>query len=154
MEKELEQFKRHCILKRRIQRILLFVQVSLTLFGFLYLRGTQDVGYADMGVHGMIALIPLTVYLARFFVSTEALQSEAALRKAYIAEHDERTITIRQRAGIPVVHYLALAWGLLGALISFIDHRTAFLCGSMLIVVCYVQVAISLFLKKYWEKRM
>ena len=34
MEKELEQFKRQCILKRRIQRILLFVQVSLTLFGF------------------------------------------------------------------------------------------------------------------------
>ena len=154
MEKELERFKRQCILKRRIQRVLLFVQVSLTLFGLVYLRGAQDVGYSEMGVHGMIALIPLTVYLARFLVATEALQSEEALRKAYIAEHDERTIAIRQRAGIPVVHYLALSWGLLGASISFSDHRTAFVCGSLLIVVCYVQVAVSLLLKKYWDKRM
>lgn len=154
MEKELELFRRECVLKRRIQRMLLFVQVSLTLFGFVYLRGTRDVGYSDMGVHSMIALIPLTVYLGRFVVATEALHSEAALRKAYIAEHDERTITIRQRAGIPVVHYLSLGWGLLGALISFIDHRMAFLCGALLIVVCYMQVAVSLLLKKYWEKRM
>ncbi len=154
MEKELEQFKRQCTIKRRIQRLLLFVQVSLTLFGVVCLQSERDVGYSDMGVHCVIALIPLTVYLARFFVGTEALQDEAALRKAYIAEHDERTIAIRQRAGIPVVQYLALAWRLLGALISFINHRTAFLCGSMLMVVCYVQVAVSVLLKKYWEKRM
>ena len=154
MERELEVFRRECLMKRRIQRVLLAIQLTLLILSWAVFLGPGKSADAEMGISALLAMIPLTVYIGRLFVGTKALESEAELRKVYIAEQDERTIAIRQRAGIPVVQYMSLMLGIIGAALSFFSGLTVQICGLLLIAVCYVQIGVSVLLRRYWEKRM
>lgn len=154
MEKELERYRKTCK-RRHLTGLAVEVLLSWVVIAHLFLNGWAIVESRPMhNPMGLVCVVLGFAALMKIRQNPEVLKDDDLLRKAYLEEHDERSIAIRAKAGQPVVQYLSLFLLLVGSLLEFVDSERFMFVTMTLELTGVVQLLVSWVLKKYWEKRM
>ena len=108
---------------------------------------TEHPAYA--GLMGFLAggLLVGIFGMAKFH---RALKDEAALRRLYNQEHDERMQAIRAKAGIPVTLLMCVGLMTAGLVATFFDMTVAL----TLVVAGLVELLVTLALKAWYSRMM
>ncbi len=157
MQKQLEQYRKLCKC-RHIIGFIIEVLISWVLIAHLFVNlPVMMGGEAFEEVHNPVGIVYVILALAgilKMRQNPKVLKDDAALKAAYLEEHDERNIAIRAKAGQPVVQYLSLAMLMGGAVLDFINLKVLYPVSMTMELTGCVQLLVSWSLKKYWEKRM
>lgn len=157
MQKELEQYRKLCKYRHFIGFII-EVLISWVLIAHLFVNLTAMMGGEAINeVHNPVGIVYVILALAgilKMRQNPEVLKDDAALKAAYLEEHDERNIAIRAKAGQPLVQYLSLVLMMIGAVLDFINLEMLYPVSMTLELTGCVQLLVSWLLKRYWEKRM
>lgn len=159
MQRELEQFRKTYVRRKKIGDVIRAVMLLLCLMQLILLVGGD--GSSIIGM--LIPVILLSLKQGGLYTDKKVLQDEAKLKAAWIAENDERSIAIRAKAGEPVVQWMSIIELLFISVLEIIVELVPMprkvelmLVGAVvsLMVVALGQFFASWLLKRYWEKRM
>ncbi|MBQ8313379.1 MAG: hypothetical protein IJX84_09310 [Clostridia bacterium] len=137
--------------RKKVQRRLVWMRLLAVTFVVVELVVSRFVAESNVTnyVWGMCIGGGFTA-LVVLFQQSKALKDDEKLRKMYIAEHDERQMAIRAKAGQPMVLFLSLGLVMVAAVVFFFNEVVA----ATLALAAAAQCLASLVVKLICMKRM